>query len=82
MSPQSTHISLLFIYFYKMNETKKFAIEKKPLSTKKFLYCFSNLHTRNIYGNSDICKLCTVHFGEEFKKPSAPTELKGKGLKF
>ena len=31
--------------------------------------------------NSDIRKLCTVHYGRNVNKPSAPTEVEGKGLK-
>ena len=31
--------------------------------------------------NSDIRKLCTVHCGRNVNKPSAPTEVEGKGLK-
>ena len=31
--------------------------------------------------NSDICKLSTVHCGRNVNKPSAPTEVEGKGLK-
>ena len=31
--------------------------------------------------NSDIRILCTVHCGRNVNKPSAPTEVEGKGLK-
>ena len=31
--------------------------------------------------NSDIRKLCTVHCGRNVNKPSAPTEVEGKGQK-
>ena len=30
--------------------------------------------------NSDIRILCTVHCGRNLNKPSAPTEVEGKGL--
>ena len=51
------------------------------------LYSACNMyvcHTKELYKgtpNSDIRKLCTVHCGRNVKKPSAPTEVEGKGLK-
>ena len=42
------------------------------------------LDTKELYTgtpNSDIRKLCTVHYGRNTNKPSAPTEVEGKRLK-
>ena len=41
------------------------------------------VNTKELYTgtpNSDIRKLCTVHCGRNVNKPSAPTEVEGKGL--
>ena len=41
--------------------------------------CIKELYTGT--PNPDIRILCTVHYGRNVNKPSAPTEVEGKGLK-
>ena len=53
-----------------------------PLNIKLnsiFLVCVKELYTGT--PNSDMRKLCTVLCGRNVNKPSAPTEVEGKGLK-